>query len=530
MKLTLAVCLLSSTVLAQAREPDSIGPPAEIRTGDPAPALPAVPTFSLTTSTVHSVRELRVRGTALFDTEVTVTGVVTWAYDCVAALRKAKESAAAAQHRIDEDPTLCERPKFYLGDTMKTPREKSLWVVDVPRVYNKLELERIQKANRDSPDRCEPGDTKQHRCPPYKVGDLVTVTGQFKLASPHSERNSDGLLVFERMCNATRKWATDGSTWPAGSPPTPVSPAARPIAKLPALPTAPPTRSVHANRAEIETRVAAAQNAFANQAYTDAIAEAQKAIAMAPDEHMAFYMLGGAYAFTGDWARATSAFESAAKLRPEVAMYEMWSGVAQYELAVATERDKVSRAQGVKPEQAQIDLTTVSFDHARIPLLLAVQIEPKLWRAQLYLGRIDRAAHADQAAAEDFSRAIAANPREGAPYVALTELYRRWDFTDEAIAVATIGTANVAKPTYASDVWFELGSANDEKGELQKAIDAFSKAIETNPDNLNALFQRGRDYAALKHRAEAKRDLESFVAKAPPSLAHETAEHLLFDL
>ena len=50
---------------------------------------------------------------------------------------------------IDDDPTMCERAKFYIGDTADTPAEKSLWVVDVPRPYNKLELERIKKPDRN---------------------------------------------------------------------------------------------------------------------------------------------------------------------------------------------------------------------------------------------------------------------------------------------------------------------------------------------------------------------------------------------
>ena len=46
---------------------------------------------------------------------------------------------------IEEDPTKCERPKFYLGDAKDTPPEKSIWVVEIPRPYNKLEKERLPK-------------------------------------------------------------------------------------------------------------------------------------------------------------------------------------------------------------------------------------------------------------------------------------------------------------------------------------------------------------------------------------------------
>jgi len=45
-------------------------------------------------------------------------------------------------------------------------------------------------------------------CPPYQVGDVVEIVGSWKMASPHSERNSDGLLVFKKMKNITQNWET----------------------------------------------------------------------------------------------------------------------------------------------------------------------------------------------------------------------------------------------------------------------------------------------------------------------------------
>jgi hypothetical protein len=142
---------------------------------------------------------------------------VTWAYDCKTALRKPDEDDKALQARIDEDPTLCERPKFYIGDTAATPPEKSLWVVDVPRPYNALEIKRIKKKDRIEPDRCEPDEKDKMKsvCPPYSVGDEVIVTGKFSTSSPHSERNSEGLLVFKMLKNTTQGYESP-SAMPEG--------------------------------------------------------------------------------------------------------------------------------------------------------------------------------------------------------------------------------------------------------------------------------------------------------------------------
>jgi hypothetical protein len=180
-------------------------------------SLPAVPAFDLPPANAdgsHSVKELRVKGRKLLDTDVTVKGVVTWAYDCATAVRQPGMTDKDVQTMIDDDPTKCERAKFYVGDAADTPAEKSLWVVDVPRPYNKLEMERIKKKDRTLamyPDRCEPNekDPKKMVCPPYKVGDQVEIHGSFKTASPHSERNSDGLLVYKSLKNITEdNWET----------------------------------------------------------------------------------------------------------------------------------------------------------------------------------------------------------------------------------------------------------------------------------------------------------------------------------
>jgi hypothetical protein len=187
------------------------GPEAEVKKTDVKLDLPAVPAFDLPPAPAdgsHTVKELRVKGKKLLDTDLTVHGFVTWAYDCKTAIRKTDEDDKTVQARIDEDPTLCERPKFYIGDTAQTPVEKSLWIVDVPRPYNALEVKRIKKKDRTDPDRCEPDEKDKSKsiCPPYAVGDEVIISGSFKTSSPHSERNSDGLIVFKSMKNITQNY------------------------------------------------------------------------------------------------------------------------------------------------------------------------------------------------------------------------------------------------------------------------------------------------------------------------------------
>ena len=227
----LRTAVLGSLVLFAACDKDKLkGPEAEVRKTDIKLDLPKVPPFDLPQAPAdgsHTVKELRVKGKKLLESEITVKGVITWAYDCPTAVRQPGMSDKDLQKMIDDDPTKCERPKFYVGDHSDTPAEKSLWVVDVPRPYNKLELKRLPREELRNPpaDRCDPkADPKKTVCPPYKVGDEVEITGTWRLSSPHSERNSDGLLVYKRMKNVTQTWESPaveprpGQPAPAGKP------------------------------------------------------------------------------------------------------------------------------------------------------------------------------------------------------------------------------------------------------------------------------------------------------------------------
>ena len=215
------------------------GPEAEVKKSDIKVDVPPVPDFNLPPAPAdgaHTVKELRVKGKRLFGTDITVHGFITYAYDCATAIRKPGESDKDVQDRIDSpeivdrttgkmkgDPTLCERAKFYIADSKDTPPEKSLWVVDLPRPYNRQEIKNVEKKNRCPwvDNKCEANEKNKDMaiCPPYAVGDEVTITGTFTTSSPHSERNSDGLLVYKKIKNLTQ----GGWESPVEPTPTPTS-------------------------------------------------------------------------------------------------------------------------------------------------------------------------------------------------------------------------------------------------------------------------------------------------------------------
>ncbi|MGE5183993.1 MAG: tetratricopeptide repeat protein [Acidobacteriota bacterium] len=489
---TMLLILVVVSSVAVAAPPDLVPPPPEVVKTDVKIDLPAVPSFELPAGPL-TVKRLRVAGRPLLGQRVVLRGVITYAYDCVKQIRKPGETDRAVRARIDADPTLCERPKFYIADDKATPRYDSLWVVDVPRPYNKLELKNIAKADRSAPDRCEPGekDPAKQICPPYQVGDEVIVDGTFTTTSPHSERDSDGLLVYSAMKNVTRKWTTPGAKLDATMVATSGAPAA-PAVKSAAVTHVPPGTPDPTRYRESIQHANEGNRALA-QRQLDAARTAYRAATDAWDgNHVAWYGLGAAHAFAQKWPDASDAFEHAVARAPGVAMYRLWYGIALYEQRLA--------------------------DEAAAQLAEAVRLVPELWRAHYYLGRIAREADRPHDAAEQFALAIRGNPHQAAPYLALGELLRRWDYTDQAIQVLSQATMTAAT----SDTWFALGMGYFDKQLLDQAIDAYTKALGLDAANHKARFQRGVAYFRRGDVVHAKADLEDFV-KADSKLGFEQA-------
>jgi hypothetical protein len=217
--------MLAGTTLVYSAPPSGV-PAPEIGKPDSSLVLPPVPRFEVPAQEpgVVDPRYLRLRGKKLLGTQVKVKGYITWIYDCISDNRQPAESREHTQQRIDADPTLCERPKFYLGSTRDVSLDKALWVVDAPRPPNKLEKERLPKEELAA----------WPSVPRLRVGDYVVVTGEFKLSSPHNERHSDGLVVFQAIESAKSRPLRELASSPVATPavaPKPRAVPARPAEK-----------------------------------------------------------------------------------------------------------------------------------------------------------------------------------------------------------------------------------------------------------------------------------------------------------
>lgn len=267
-------------------------------------------------------------------------------------------------------------------------------------------------------------------------------------------------------------------------------------------------------RNESIRRTNAGAKALSAKQYETAINELKEAVRSLKDNHYAHYLLGEAQRGKKDFVHAAESFAEAVRIKPDNVMYQMMYGVSLYDAAVQRAREDTARLQNKKPNEVEIDYSTINFDQAEQHLQAAVKLNPDLYYEHHYLGRIARETGRPREAAESFSKAIVANPREPAPYVALGELYRKWDYPDQAIQVLTQGVEHVPGQSDKSDLFYVLGMAHTDKQDDTKAIEAFTEAIDKRKDNHRAKFMRGQAFFRKGEYKRADKDLEDFAKSA----------------
>ena len=214
----------------------------------------------------------------------------------------------------------------------------------------------------------------------------------------------------------------------------------------------------------------------------DVVATCTEATTRWPGNHRAWYYLGR-LAAGRDWAQAAQRFARAVDGDPAEPMYQMWLGVAVYEKG--------------DPASAGPHLDRALAGNAG------------LWRARYYRGRVLRAARQWREAAQELTRAITAHPDFAPTYLELVDLYRRWDYTREAIKIAGIGTQRVTDPVQRQGLWLVLGQAHAAAQNEDAAIEAFDRVIESSPAHAEARALRGLALYRKGDLAGARTDLDA---------------------
>ncbi|MCP4446307.1 MAG: tetratricopeptide repeat protein [Myxococcales bacterium] len=203
------------------------------------------------------------------------------------------------------------------------------------------------------------------------------------------------------------------------------------------------------------------------------------------DNHNAWYNLGFVREQMKNYEGAAEAYSEAARVKDSDAMYHYKLGKAYWN------HSNISQAQSA--------------------LERAVQLNKRLYGAQYHLGQVYEKAGKPKEAAGAWSASAMLAPTFGRPFIELGNLYIKWDKLDQAVSVLDQGRINVRDGEDLTEIYYSLGMAYTKQGSWDKAIDAYSNAIQTRPSNLDALRQRGFAYAEKQDVENAKKDLKSFV-------------------
>jgi len=256
--------------------------------------------------------------------------------------------------------------------------------------------------------------------------------------------------------------------------------------------------------------------------YTDAIADYDRAIELAPDLARAWAKRGLAKARLGDYPGARVDYDEALRLDPEdpavlvnrgVALLHLGhldDAMADHDLAIAVDptrsRSFLSRA-GIKTQQGRFEEALLDYDRA-------LELDPEsveAWSdrglAKASLGRL-------QEALVDFDAALARDPQHARSLRERGVVKGRLGQSE--VAIADLTRALVLDPTHAK-AWTTRGILQAKLGRRDKGLEDLNRALQIDPDDSHALGERGAMLNAMRHLEPALRDLNRSLELAPRS-------------
>ena len=229
-----------------------------------------------------------------------------------------------------------------------------------------------------------------------------------------------------------------------------------------------------------------------------AISKYEQATKLDPTNDKLFYKLGLAYEKKEAWDKVASVMATAVRISPKNATYWYKRG---------------------KALRMQAETGPTSWDEAKEPLLKCISIDPNYDDCYFDLGEVMLQTDDEQAALDNWTKAVQHNPQELIFYAPLAALYVDLGYYDQALAVTKEGLnfAKDGKPGVVP-LYVLQGSAYQAKGDLANAAASLEKAKAADAEGAHPeiLFNLGSTYAVMNppKKQEALQMLKAFNTRA----------------
>ena len=262
--------------------------------------------------------------------------------------------------------------------------------------------------------------------------------------------------------------------------------------------------------------------------FTEAIAEFQRAISLAPTSDEAYRQLGEAYLHSGDSAHAIEAFQKALQINPYYWVNHNALGDAYFQLgeyAKASQSFKQVTALAPDIDAGYENIGNVFAQRGMyqesIPFFQkAVQIEPyyttysNLGTAYFFMKQYGEAV-------QMFEKAVGLHPNDTMMMTNLGDAYRVEGEHDKARATyqqaVSLGYKELQTNPQDADVMSQMALCYANLGDSQQADAFIKKARAIDKKNINYIYNQAEIYALLGNKKEALNALQEALEKHYPS-------------
>jgi tetratricopeptide (TPR) repeat protein len=236
--------------------------------------------------------------------------------------------------------------------------------------------------------------------------------------------------------------------------------------------------------------------AYARQKqYLDAVQELEKAAAIEPTNHEAYYNMAIVHMEMRKFDRAKEDLTRAIAVAPDNAAYQEKLGTVLIELK--------------------------DWSGAQKALQKTIEKEPALFKAYYKLAQVEEELDDQQSALEHYTQAIEKGPNFLPAYNALGGLYADLGYLNESVQVCQ-SALKVALPNTeeAAKIHNLLGTVYQQQQKFDEATAEFKSALDIVPGMRDAVFSLGWTYALQGNKEEAKRYLKKFLSVAGDAPQH----------